>query len=97
LGGCGRRLRNLLPEYGFDILAHGRSNWNIAPHLGEYRDGDAVCLTALIEMIVGEGQSSGLFGQDQLDRWREGRLRLLQQRRLGLIVHQLDILGRLGP
>ena len=28
---CGRRLHELLPEYGFDILAHGSSDWNIAP------------------------------------------------------------------
>ena len=94
---CGRRLHGLLPEYGFDILAHGSSDWNIAPVLGEYRDGDSVCLKALLEMIYGEGQRSGLFHQDQLDRWRENRLRLLQQRRLGLIIHQLDLLGRYNP
>ena len=94
---CGRRLRGLLPEYGFYILAHGSSDWNITPFLGEYRDGDAVCLKALLEMIGGEGRSSGLFHQDQLDRWREDRLRLLQQRRLGLIIHQLDLLGRYDP
>lgn len=94
---CGRRLHGLLPEYGFDILAYGSSDWNITPFLGEYRDGDAICLKALLEMIGGEGQSCGLFHQDQLDRWRENRLRLLQQRRLGLIIHQLDLLGRYDP
>lgn len=94
---CGRRLHGLLPEYGFDILAYGSSDWNITPFLGDYRDGDAVCLKALLEMIGGEGQSSGLFHQDQLDRWREDRLRLLRQRRLGSIIHQLDLLGRYNP
>lgn len=94
---CGRRVHGLLPEYGFDILAYGSSDWNITPFLGEYRDGDAVCLMAVLEMIRGEGQSSGLFHQDQLDRWREDRLRLLQQRRMGLIIHQLDLLGRYDP
>jgi len=94
---CGRRLHGLLPEYGFDTLAYGSSDWNITPFLGEYRDGDAVCMRALLEMIRGEGQSSGLFHQEQLDRWRENRLRLLQQRRLGLIIHQLDLLGRYDP
>lgn len=94
---CGRRLHGLLPEYGFDILAYGSSDWNITPFLGKYRDGDAVCLKALLETIRGEGQSSGLFQQDQLERWREDRLRLLQQRRLGLIIHQLDLLARYNP
>ena len=91
---CGRRLHRLLPEYGFDLLAYGSSDWSITPFLGEYRDGDAVCLEALLEMIGGEGQSSGLFRQDRLERWREHRLRLLRQRRLGLIIHQLDLLAR---
>ena len=94
---CGRRLHGLLPEYGFDILAHGSSDWNITPFLGEYRDGDAVCLKALLEMIYGEGQRSGQFHHDQLDRWRENRLRLLQQRRLELTIRQLDLLGRYDP
>jgi SAM-dependent methyltransferase len=94
---CGRRLHGLLPEYGFDILAYGSSDWNIAPFLGEYRDSDAVCLNALLEMIRAEGQSSGLFHQDQLERWREDRLQLLRRRRLGLIIHQLDLLGRYDP
>jgi hypothetical protein len=91
---CGRRLLGLLPDYGFDILAYGSSDWNITPFLGEYRDADAVCLAALLELIGANGQSSGLFRHDQLDRWREDRLRLLRQRRLGLIVHQLDLLAR---
>jgi SAM-dependent methyltransferase len=94
---CGRRLHGLLPEYGFDILAHGSSDWNIASVLGDYRDGDSVCLKALLEMIYGEGQRSGLFHQDQLDRWREDRLRLLQRRWLELTIRQLDLLGRYYP
>jgi len=94
---CGRRLHGLLPEYDFDMLACGSSDWNITPFLGEYRDGDAICLTAVLELIRGEAQSSGLFHQDQLDRWRENRLRLLRRRRLGLIIHQLDLLARYHP
>ena len=94
---CGRRLHGLLPDYGFDLLAYGSSDWSITPFLGEYRDGDAVCLAALLEMIGAEGQSSGLFPQDQLERWREQRLRLLRERRLGMIIHQLDLLARYRP
>ncbi len=94
---CGRRLYGLLPEYGFEIIAHGSSDWNIAPWEGEYRDGDALCLQALLEMIREEGESSSLFNQGELDRWREDRLRLLQQRRLGLTIRQLDLLARYNP
>ena len=93
---CGRRLHGLLPEYGFDILAHGNSDWHIAPVLGDYLDRDAVCLHALIEMIYGEGQHSALFSLE-LDRWYEDRLRLLRERRLGLTIRQLDLLARYGP
>jgi protein-L-isoaspartate O-methyltransferase len=91
---CGRRLYGLLPEYGFEIIAHGSSDWNIAPWEGEYRDGDALCLKALLEMIRGEGQSSGLFRPGELGRWHEDRMRLLQQRRLQLNVHHSDLLAR---
>jgi hypothetical protein len=94
---CGRRLHGLLPEYGFDILAHGGSDWNVAPVQGEYRDGDSVCLTALLEMIYGEGQRSGLFCQDELDRWYEDRLRSLSEQKLTLSIRQLDLLAQYNP
>lgn len=94
---CGRRLHGLLPEYGFDILVHGSSDWHIAPVLGKYCDGDSVCLKALLEMIHGEGQRSGLFCEDQLERWHDERLRLLQEQRLGLTIRQLDLLARYHP
>jgi SAM-dependent methyltransferase len=94
---CGRRLRNMLPEYGFEILADGGSDWNISPVHGEYRDCDAVCLEALLEMIRGEGQCSDLISQNELDRWHEDRMRLLQQGLLELHIHHLDLLARYSP
>lgn len=94
---CGRRLHALLPEHAFDIVARGRSDWNISPFEGEYRDGDAICLKALLELICGEGQRSGLFQADQLERWREDRLGSLQQCRLGLSISHLDLLARYRP
>ncbi len=92
---CGRRLHDLLPQYGFEILAHGGSDWNISPVRGEYRDCDAVCLEALLEMIHKEGQGSGLFAQ--LDRWHQDRMRLLSQGLLVLHIHHLDLLARYDP
>jgi SAM-dependent methyltransferase len=91
---CGRRLHDLLPEYGFEIHAHGRSDWNISPVQGEYRDCDAVCLEALLEMIREEGERSGLLSQHKLESWHEDRMRLLQQGLLELHIHHLDLLAR---
>ena len=99
IGGAfsGRRLHRLLPDHGFEILACGSSDWSITPWLGEYRAGDAICLQALLDMIGGEAQRSGLFDPGRLGRWREERQRCLRERRLGLIAHQLDLLARLSP
>jgi SAM-dependent methyltransferase len=94
---CGRRLHRLLPDHGFEILACGSSDWNITPYLGRYRGGDALCLQALLDMIRAEAQRSDLFDRDQLAHWHRDRLRLLHERRLGMIVHQLDLLARYDP
>jgi SAM-dependent methyltransferase len=94
---CGRRLQALLPEHAFDIVACGRSDWNIRPFEGEYRDSDAICLKALLDFIGSEGRRSKLFEADQIDRWRDDRLRSLQQRRLGMRISHLDLLARYGP
>ncbi len=99
IGGAfsGRRLHRLLPAHGFDILACGSSDWSITPYLGAYRGGDADCLRALLDMMAGEAQRSGLFDPARLGRWREERMQCLREHRLGLIAHQLDLLARLDP
>jgi len=70
---CGRRLAGLLPEFGFKLLAHGSSDWNIESLSGRYRDDDAVCLNALLGMILAEGQRSGQFRSEALERWHANR------------------------
>lgn len=99
IGGAysGRRLHRLLPAHGFEILACGSSDWSLTPHLGAYRAGDATCLQALLDMIGGEAQRSGLFDPGRLERWRADRLGCLRDRRLGLVAHQLDLLARRLP
>lgn len=92
---CGRRLYGLLPSHGFEVLACGSSDWNLTPLHGQYRGGDALCLQAMLEMIEGEARRSGNFEAGRLAGWFEDRLRLLRHRRLGLVVHQLDLLARL--
>ena len=94
---CGRRLAELLPECGFTVLVQGSSDWDMAPLLGRYRDDDVVCLNALLEMIFSEGQRSGLFRPDLLERWHADRRCLVQQGRLALHVHHTDVLARYEP
>lgn len=94
---CGRRLQALLPDHAFDIVASGRSDWNIGPFEGEYRDGDAICLQALLDFIGCEGQRSKLFDADRLERWRDDRLRSLQQGLLGMRISHVDLLARYCP
>jgi SAM-dependent methyltransferase len=98
IGGAysGRRLYRMLPAHGFEILACGSSDWSLTPHMGGYRAGDATCLRALLDMIGGEAQRSGLFDAQRLERWRADRLACLRDCRLGLVAHQLDLLARRG-
>lgn len=95
IGGArsGRRLHRLLDTAGFTITAYGSSDWNITPLHGEYRDSDKICLTTLLACIRDEGAQSSLIDQAELARWHEDRSRLLEANKLGLIVHQLDILA----
>ena len=90
----GRRLHAALTQAGFDILALGSSDWNITPYCGAYRDMDAVCLAALLDMIHGEGQRSGRFEPHQLQDWLDHRRTQLAQRKLGLIIHQIDLVAQ---
>ena len=91
---AGRRLHAALTEAGFDILALGSSDWNITPYCGAYRDADEACLAALLDMIHGEGQRSGRFEPQQLDGWLSQRRTQLAQRKLGLIIHQIDLVAQ---
>ncbi|WP_119631107.1 class I SAM-dependent methyltransferase [Methylocaldum marinum] len=89
----GRRLHRVLGETGFEMIAYGSSDWNITPQRRTYRDGDAVCLTALLGMIRDEAARSGEFSEDMLDRWHRERSERLAAGELGLIVHQIDLLA----
>jgi SAM-dependent methyltransferase len=90
----GRRLHAALSDAGFDILALGSSDWNITPYCGAYRDADKVCLAALLEMIHGEGLRSGQFETRQLGDWLGDRQTQLADQKLGLIIHQIDLVAQ---
>jgi len=89
----GRRLHAALIEAGFDIIACGSSDWNLTPQRGAYRDQDAICLRALLEMIHGEGQQCADIDAEALSAWHETRRIQIATGTLGLIVHQFDILA----
>lgn len=88
----GRRLHAVLESTGFNMLAYGSSDWNITPVKGAYRDQDALCLQALLNFIREEGEAVQ-FDADALSRWYTTRLSQIEEGRLGLIVHQVDILA----
>ena len=89
----GRRLVGALSRSGFEIEAYGASDWEITPLRGQYRDRDAACLQALLDMIHAEAQDSGRFNPELLARWYRERCAAIDVVRLGMIVHQLDILA----
>jgi hypothetical protein len=91
---CGRRLQALLPHQGFEVLAHGRSDWLLHPIPDAYPDGDGACLEYLLGLIVKEGAASGRFAPQALERWHRERLQLLHGHRLAARVRHLDFLVR---
>ncbi|WP_036269139.1 class I SAM-dependent methyltransferase [Methylocaldum szegediense] len=91
---AGRRLHSVLCETGFEVIAYGTSDWNIIPSRRAYRDHDATCLAALLNMIRNEAERSGQFSGDSLDRWYRERSERLAAGELGLIVHQIDLFAQ---
>ncbi|GAB6067720.1 hypothetical protein JCM13664_10380 [Methylothermus subterraneus] len=87
---CGRRLHQALLTAGWEVLGFGSSDWNLTPVRGGYRDADAVVLEALLAMIRGEGEG---LEERALEAWHQERLAQLRAGRLGLIVHQLDLVA----
>lgn len=90
----GRRLHAAMLEAGYAVLAYGSSDWNLTPVLGRYRDTDALCLTALLGMMRKEAERSGRIAPYSLAAWHDRRQEQIQRGELGLIIHQIDVLGR---
>ncbi|MGD7037215.1 class I SAM-dependent methyltransferase [Methylotuvimicrobium buryatense] len=91
---CGRRLYGELLNAGFEIVSYGGSDWNITPEDGTYRDDDQAVLERLLGWIYSEGRRDSAIAREKLDRWLECRRQQRQERTLGIIVHQIDILAR---
>ncbi len=89
---AGTRLLAALPTCGFEVAGCGASDWSLYPFGGRYRGSEAVFLQAILETVHAEGGRQGLAGAS-LDAWLQSRLADLRAARLGLIVHQLDVLA----
>lgn len=90
----GRRLLSAMQNVGLDVIAYGSSDWNITPIRGKYLDQDKTCVFYLLELLRKEGERQPSLDSRKLSHWFETRLGLTQQNRLGIIVHQLDILAK---
>jgi SAM-dependent methyltransferase len=90
----GRKLHGALHAQGFDVLAYGSSDWSITPFCDCYRQQDAVCLLALLDMMLEESRRVGLFEPAALDLWYATRRDQIETRQLGMIIHQLDVLAQ---
>lgn len=87
------RLINALASRDWSLLAYGSSDWNLTPISGAYRDRDGFCMQALLDFIRREAEQADV-DRSALGLWFETRNRQLAEARLGLIVHQLDVLAQ---
>jgi SAM-dependent methyltransferase len=95
IGGArsGLRLISALADRHWTTIAYGSSDWNLTPVRGAYRDRDGVCVQAMLEFIRNEAATAS-FDPDDLSRWSGTRSSECAESRLGMIVHQLDVLAR---
>ena len=93
----GRRLHAALLEHGMEVTALGASDWTLAPVMGAYRQDDAICLEALIDMMAEEGKRSPELDPGLLADWYDARKSMLRKGRLSLVIHQLDLLAQKPP
>ncbi len=92
----GRRLHSLLSKMGFEVVAYGSSDWDITPREGRYRDRDADVLGTLLSYIRNEGEQQPAIERADLADWYAERRARIENRELGMIVHQLDVVATRG-
>jgi SAM-dependent methyltransferase len=89
----GRRFYGALGPAGFEVLGAGSSDWNVFPAKGRYAEGNALFLKSLLGMIAAEGLRSNSIEPAALRAWYRRRVTEVDAGRLGLVVHQLDLLA----
>jgi SAM-dependent methyltransferase len=90
----GRRLYGGLGPAGFEVLGAGSSDWNVFPAGGRYAEGGAFFLKVILAMIAAECLKSPALEPEALRDWYDRRSAAVDDGRLGLVVHQLDLLAR---
>ena len=103
----GRRLYGALGPAGFEVLGAGSSDWNVFPRAGGDAEGGwaegggaegaGLFMKVLLGMIASEGLRSKAIDPRDLRGWHERRCAEVDAGRLGLVVHQLDLLAERSP
>jgi SAM-dependent methyltransferase len=88
----GRRLYGALDRSGFRLAGAGSSDWNVLPEQGRHGVGQARFLKSILGMIAAEGLRAAL-DPGALRSWYRERIAAVDAGRLGLVVHQLDLLA----
>ena len=105
---AGRRIVSELPSFGLDLLAAGSSDWVIAPTSRGYPLGDVTVARWLLQTIhravndtiedprlIQERKRLHIsMDSDALEKWVDQRSNQLEERRLVVIVHQIDFCSR---
>ncbi len=94
---AGRKLLTEIPAAGGEVVAVGASDWVVYPWRGGYPRDEAYFLHHMLHFF-----ERSLAGRPELDperfaAWLARRRAQIDAAELILIVHQLDIGGRVGP
>jgi SAM-dependent methyltransferase len=98
----GSRLRLALAGQGFRLLACGRSDWKVRPRrleAGCSGGEESTLLRTLLTMVYREALKRPDFRKrrSELESWYASRMREVRERRLGVRVRHLDVLGVKAP
>ncbi|TVR91255.1 MAG: class I SAM-dependent methyltransferase [Spirochaetaceae bacterium] len=92
----GGQLYEACSAAGLEVLALGGSDWCVFPKVdvgtAAYTGGERSLLAWMLGNIYREGLQE--FPASSMDTWMSGRLHCLQQERLAMVVHHLDVLAR---
>jgi len=91
---AGRKLLELTPEYGGEILTVGGSDWIIRPVQGEYPAREKTVISFLLTTMYEAVSELSLTGTDerQLEEWVQTRRQQVSDDSLTMIAHNVDVL-----
>lgn len=80
-------------QTSLDVVAFGPSDWSVFSFDPGYGADQRLFLIAIVGMIAAEGARNQGIDSRRLSDWFDFRIDQISKDRLGLIVHQTDILG----